>query len=195
MSMYVDDFENLVKITSINEQKKIIVPFYALAYMFGFQAFFRDCSKLIQMYYDKYLAYKIIPIYIKENEEYRYKINSRQIIWKQFEETYLFYRDKKKLYLTDENGEMVMNNQKIEKFSEEIKEGVKLACNEITEKIIEKHKTINEFDIHDNNITLTNKNISAPSSLYNQINEDIIFKLKMNAYKYNIKRQKLKKNT
>ena len=82
MSMYVDDFENLVKITSINEQKKIIVPFYALAYMFGFQAFFRDCSKLIQMYYDKYLAYKIIPIYIKENEEYRYKINSRQIIWK-----------------------------------------------------------------------------------------------------------------
>ena len=194
MKMYVEENENLVEITSIPEQKKLIVPLHTLAYIFSSQAFFRDIAKVIHIYYDKYLTYKIIPIFIKENEEYRYRINSRQTIWKQFEEAYLYYRDKKKLYLTDENGEKVMNKAKIEKLSEEIKEGVKSASNDINQKIIEKHKKINEFDFHDNNITLTNKNISAPSSLYNQINEDILFKLKINAYKYNIKRQKFKKN-
>ena len=150
-------------------------------------------AKLIQSSYDKFLAYKIIPIYIKENEEFRYKINARQKIWKQFEDTYLYYRNDKKLYLTNENGESVIDNKKIENISEEIKNGVKSACNEITDKISEKQEKINQFNINDENINLTNKEISAPSSLYNQMNEDISLKLQMIGYKYYMQKLKNKK--
>ena len=193
ISMYVDDTENFVELSSIPEQKKLIVPFHILAYIFSSQAFFCDMAKLIQSSYDKFLAYKIIPIYIKENEEFRYKINARQKIWKQFEDTYLYYRNDKKLYLTNENGESVIDNKKIENISEEIKNGVKSACNEITDKISEKQEKINQFNINDENINLTNKEISAPSSLYNQMNEDISLKLQMIGYKYYMQKLKNKK--
>ena len=58
---------------------------------------------------------------------------------------------------------------------------------------LKKHQNINKFNINDENITITNSNISAPSSLYNQINEDQLFKLKMNLYKYRMKKAKIKK--
>ena len=193
ISLYVEDTDNFVELSSIPEQKKLIVPFHILAYIFSSQAFFCDMAKLIQSSYDKFLAYKIIPIYIKENEEFRYKINARQKIWKQFEDTYLYYRNDKKLYLTNENGESIIDNKKIENISEEIKNDVKSACNEITDNIIEKHEKINQFNINDENINLTNKEISAPSSLYNQINEDIALKIQMIGHKYYMQRLKIKK--
>ena len=194
ISIYVEEFQNAIELSSVHEQKKLMIPLYALFYIFSSQAFFSDVVKLIQIYYNKYLIYKIIPIYVKNNEEYRYRINSRQTIWKQFEDTYLYYKNNKKLYLTNKNGEHELNLKKIEKFSEKIKEGVKSSCEEITGKIFEKHKKLNEFNINDENITLTNKNISAPSSLFNQISEDMEFKLKMNLYKYKMKQLKIKKN-
>ena len=194
ISTYFDEFQNAIDFSSIPEQKKIMIPLYALFYIYSSQIFLSDAAKLIQIYYKKYLAYKIIPIQIRSNEEYRYRINTRQIIWKQFEDTYKYYKNNKKLYLTNQNGQRELNMAKIEKFSEKIKEGVKSACDEVTEDIFEKHKNINEFSINDENITITNKNISAPSSLFNQISEDIAFKLKMNLYKYKMKQLKIKKN-
>lgn len=193
ISIYVDGSDNFVELSSIPEQKKLMVPLHILAYIFSSQAFFCDMAKLIQNSYDKFLAYKIIPIYIKENEEFRYKINARQKIWKQFEDTYLYYKNDKKLYLTNEKGESIIDNKKIENFSEEIKNDVKSACDEITEKIIEKHEKINQFNINDENINLTNKEISAPSSLYNQINKDISLKLEMIGHKYYMQRLRIKK--
>ena len=193
ISMYVEDSENFVELSSIPEQKKLIVPFHILAYIFSSQAFFSDMAKLMQSSYDKFLAYKIIPIYIKENEEFRYKIKARQKIWKQFEDTYLYYKNDKKLYIKNENGESIIDNKKIENFSEEIKHDVKSVFDEITDKIIEKHQKINQFNINDENINLTNKEISAPSSLYNQINEDISLKIQMIGHKYYMQRLKIRK--
>ena len=193
ISMYVDSADNFVELSSIPEQTKLLVPFHILAYIFSSQVFFCDMARLIQSSYDKFLAYKIIPIYIKENEEFIYKINARQKIWKQFEDTYLYFRNDKKLYLTNENEESIIDNKKIENISEEIKNGVKSASDEISDKIIEKHEKINQFNINDKNINLNNKEISAPSSLYNQLNEDISLKLEMLGFKYYMRRQKIKK--
>ena len=59
------------------------------------------------------------------------------------------------------------------------------------EFITKKHGNINIFHINDERITLTDKVNSVPSSLYNQINDDLIFKLKMNLYKYQMKQRKI----
>lgn len=194
ISMYVYGFNNqLGELSSIPAQTKLLIPFHTLAYILSSQTFFCNSAKLIQNSYNKYLEYKVIPIYIKENDEYKYRINSRQIIWKQFESIYLYNRDNKKLYLTDENGEKKLNDKKIEKYAEEVKEGVNSTYEEVKAKIVEKHQNINKFDIHNENITITNSKISAPSSLFNQINDDLLFKLKLNLYKYNMKKLKSRK--
>ena len=193
ISMYVNGFENLKELTSMPAQTKLLIPFHALAYIFSSQIYFSNIAKLTQNYYDKFLAYKIIPIYIKENEEYRYRIDSRKKIWNQFENIYLYYKNKKKLYLNDEKGKAKINDKNIEKFFEEIKENVKIVSNEEKDKIIEKHHKLNEFNLNDENINISNSKISAPSSSYNQISEDILFKLKMNIYKYRMKQLNINK--
>ena len=194
ISMYVNGFNNqLGEIISIPSHSKLLIPFHSLAYTYSSQAFFCNIAKLIQSFYNKYLAYKVIPIYIKENEEYKYRINSRHIIWKQFESIYLCNKNNKKLYITGDKGEKKLDDKKIAKFSQEVKEGVKTAYEEIEKKIFENHNNLNKFNVQNENITITNPNISAPSSLYNQINEDIQFKIKMNLYKYKMKKLKIQK--
>ena len=194
ISMYVNGFNNqLGELTSIPAQTKLLIPFHSLAYTYSSQAFFCNMAKLIQIFYNKYLSYKVIPIYIKENEEYKYRINSRHIIWKQFENIYLRNKNNKKLYITGENGEKKLDDKKIEKFAEEIKEGVNTVYEEIEKKIFENHNNLNKFNIQNENITITNPEISTPSSLFNQINEDKQFKIKMNLYKYKMKKLKIQK--
>ena len=105
ISIYTSDYESFVESTSIKDTNKLIIPLHALAYIFSSQIFFCDIAKLIQNYYDKFLSYKIIPIHTKLNEEFIHRINSRHIIWKQFEAPFLFFKNKKKLYLKEENGE------------------------------------------------------------------------------------------
>ena len=194
ISMYVNKYDNFVESTSIPSLTKLVIPLHALAFIFSSQAFFCDIAQLIQNYYDKFLSYKIIPIYIKEKEEYRYRIDTRQIIWKQFEPAHFYYRNKKQLYSKGENNEDKMNDNNIKKYSEEIKNNIGMAYNDIPKTIYEKHKKINLFDINDDNITIAKREISAPSSLYQQISKDPLFKLKMNLYKYKMKQLSIKRS-
>ena len=193
ISMYVNKYENFVEKTSIPSLTKLLIPLHALAFIFSSQVFFCDIAKLIQYYYSKYLSFKIIPIYIKEKEEYRYRIDTRQIIWKQFEPTHFYYKNKKQLYSKDEKGEEKMNDNNIKKFSEEINNNIQLVYNDVEKTIFDNHKKINLFSMNDNKITITNRDISAPSSLYQQISNDPLFKLKMNLYKYKMKQLNIKK--
>ena len=101
--------------------------------------------------------------------------------------------DKKQLYSKGENNEDKMNDNNIKKYSEEIKNNIGMAYNDIPKTIYEKHKKINLFDINDDNITITKREISAPSSLYQQISKDPLFKLKMNLYKYKMKQLSIKR--
>ena len=189
ISMYVNGYEDFVESTSIKNIDKLIIPLHALAFIFSSQVFFCDIAKLIHSYYDKFLSYKIIPIYIKEDEEYRKKINTRKTIWKQFESPYFYYKNEKNLY----NEDNIINEKKVQIYSEKIGENIKSVYNNFAKNIIEQHKNLNEFDRNDKKITLFNKNISAPSSLYNQISKDELFKLKLNLYKYKIREFKIKK--
>ena len=194
ITMYVNGFENLKELTSMPAQTKLLISFHTLAYIFSSQIFFSNIAKLIQYYYEKFLAYKIIPIYIKENEEYRYRINSRKKIWNQFENIYFYNKNNKKLYLNDDKGKAKINDIQIEKFSKEIKENVKIVFVEEKDKIIEKHQNLNQFNIKDEIINIGDSKTSAPSSIYNQINEDKIFKIKMNIYNYKMRNLNVRKN-
>ena len=193
ISMYVSNYESFIESTSIIETKKLVIPLHALAFIFSSQIFFCDIARLMQNYYDKFLSYKIIPIYTKENEEYISKINTRHIIWKQFEIPFLFFKNKKKLYLKGENDESKLDEKKVEEFADQIDQNIIKAYNNFVENIIKKHNDINVFNINDEKIDITDNKKSAPSSLYNQINQDVNFKLEMNLYKYNIKKMKMKK--
>ena len=193
ISMYVSNYESFIESTSIIETKKLIIPLHALAFIFSSQIFFCDIARLMQNYYDKFLSYKIIPIYTKENEEYISKINTRHIIWKQFEIPFLFFKNKKKLYLKGENAESKLDEKKVEEFADQIDQNIIKAYNNFVENIIKKHNDINIFKINDEKIDITDNKKSAPSSLYNQINQDVNFKLKMNLYKYKMKKIKMKK--
>ena len=193
ISIYISDYESFIESTSISDTNKLVIPFHALAFIFSSQLFFCDIAKLMQSYYDKFLSYKIIPIYKKENEDFLHKINTRHIIWKQFEAPFLFYKNNKKLYLKSENGEKNLDEKKVEEFGNEINNNCQKAYNTFVDTILEKHGNINVFNLNDKRINLTDKINSVPSSLYNQINGDIKFKLKMNLYKYKMKQLKIKK--
>ena len=91
ISIYISDYESFIESTSISDTNKLVIPFHALAFIFSSQLFFCDIAKLMQSYYDKFLSYKIIPIYKQENEDFLHKINTRHIIWKQFEAPFLFF--------------------------------------------------------------------------------------------------------
>ena len=193
ISMYTSDYESFVESTSIKDTNKLIIPLHALAYIFSSQLFFCDIAKLIQNYYDKFLSYKIIPIHTKLNEEYIHRINSRHIIWKQFEAPFLFFKNKKKLYLKEENGESKIDEKKVEDFADKISLNINNAYNTFVNDIVKRHNDINKFNINDKKINLINNDTSVPSSLYNQINGDVTFKLKMNLYKYKMKQNKIRK--
>ena len=189
ISMYINGYEDFIESTSINSINKLVIPLHALAFIFSSQVFFSNVAKLMHNYYDKFLSYKIIPIYSKEEDEYKKRIETRQIIWKQFETPYFYYKNDKQLY----NEEKKINEKKIKQFSEKIGENTNdIYCN-FAKETIEKHKGLNEFDINDNNITILNKHQSAPSSSYNQIKKDLLFKLKMNLYKYKMRKINIKK--
>ena len=191
--MYTSDYESFVESTSIKDTNKLIIPLHALAYIFSSQLFFCDIAKLIQNYYDKFLSYKIIPIHTKLNEEFIHRINSRHIIWKQFEAPFLFFKNKKKLYLKEENGESKIDEKKVEDFADKISLNINNAYNTFVNDIVKRHNDINKFNINDKKINLINNDTSVPSSLYNQINGDVTFKLKMNLYKYKMKQNKIRK--
>ena len=193
ISMYTSDYESFVESTSIKDTNKLIIPLHALAYIFSSQLFFCDIAKLIQNYYDKFLSYKIIPIHNKLNEEFIHRINSRHIIWKQFEAPFLFFKNKKKLYLKEENGESKIDEKKVEDFADKISLNINNAYNTFVNDIVKRHNDINKFNINDKKINLINNDTSVPSSLYNQINGDVTFKLKMNLYKYKMKQNKIRK--
>ena len=193
ISMYISDYESFIESTSIIDTNKLIIPLHALAFIFSSQLFFCDIARLMQNYYDKFLSYKIIPIYKKENEDYLHKINTRHIIWKQFETPFLYFKNKKKLYSRNGDGESKLDEKKMEEFGNKIENNINQAYNCFVEKIVEKHGNINVFNLTDKRINLTDKVNSVPSSLYNQINGDIKFKLKMNLYKYKMKQLKMRK--
>ena len=193
ISIYTSDYQSFIESTSITDTNKLVIPFHALAFIFSSQLFFCDIAKLMQNYYDKFLSYRIIPIYKKENEDFLHKINTRHIIWKQFEASFLYFKNNKKLYLQRENGEKNLDEKKVEEFGNKINNNFQNAYNTFVEKIVEKHGNINVFNLNDKRINLTDKINSVPSSLYNQINGDIKFKLKMNLYKYKMKQLKIKK--
>jgi len=143
--MYVSNYESFIESTSIIETKKLVIPLHALAFIFSSQFFFCDIARLMQNYYDKFLSYKIIPIYIKEDEEYRKKINTRKTIWKQFESPYFYYKNEKNLY----NEDNIINEKKVQIYSEKIGENIKSVYNNFAKNIIEQHKNLNEFDRND----------------------------------------------
>jgi len=188
ISMYIDGYEDFVKSTSINSINKLVIPLHALAFIFSSQVFFGNVAKLIHNYYDKFLSYKIIPIYSKKEEEYKKRIETRRIIWKQFEIPYFYYKNDKKLY----NEEKKITKNVIKQFSEKIGENINGAYNIVSKEIIERHKGLNVFDINDNNITILNKHQSAPSSSYNQIKKDLLFQLKMSLCKYKMRKINIK---
>ena len=193
ISFFLNDYENFVESTSIKGTNKLMVPFHALAFIFSSQVFFYCVSKLIQIYYNRFLEYKIIPIYTKLNEEFIQRINTRHIIWKQFEAPFLFFKNRKKLYLKEENGESKIDEKKVESFADKIGLNITNAYNTFVNDTVKRHNEINKFNINDKRINLINNNTSVPSSLYNQINGDVTFKLKMNLYKYKMKQMKIRK--
>ena len=82
----------------------------------------------------------------------------------------------------------------MEEFQEIISQNITNAYNNFAGNIIEKHKNINVLNFNDKKISnLFDTTKSIPSSLYNQINGDIMFKLKMNLYKYKMRQLKVKK--
>ena len=193
ISMYTYDSQSFIESTSITDTQKLVIPLHALAYIFSSQIFFCDMAKLMQNYYDKFLSYKIIPIYNKQNEEYINRINSRHTIWKQFEGPFLYFKNNKKLYLKGENEEVFLDEKKVEELADEASDNIAKAYNNFGKSIEQRHGNLNVFNINDKRVNLNDKINSVPSSYYNQINEDILFKLKMNLYKYKMKKSKIEK--
>ena len=191
ISMFTSDYKSFVEATSILDTTRLVIPMHALAYIFSSQLFFCDMAKLMQMYYNQFLSYRIISIGENKNREYLSKIKMRHLIWKQFETPFLYYKNDKKLYLKDSNRQSKLDEKKIEEFSEQVEQKINQSYNNFVELITKKHGNINKFHINDERITLTDKVNSVPSSLYNQINDDLIFKLKMNLYKYQMKQRKI----
>ena len=191
ISMFTSDYKSFVEATSIIDTTRLVIPMHALAYIFSSQLFFCDMAKLMQMYYNQFLSYRIISIGENKNREYLSKIKMRHLIWKQFETPFLYYKNDKKLYLKDSNRQSKLDEKKIEEFSEQVEQKINQSYNNFVEFITKKHGNINKFHINDERITLTDKVNSVPSSLYNQINDDLIFKLKMNLYKYQMKQRKI----
>ena len=191
ISMFTSDYKSFVEATSIIDTTRLVIPMHALAYIFSSQLFFCDMAKLMQMYYNQFLSYRIISIGENKNREYLSKIKMRHLIWKQFETPFLYYKNDKKLYLKESNRESKLDEKKIEEFSEQVEQKINQSYNNFVELITKKHGNINKFHINDERITLTDKVNSVPSSLYNQINDDLIFKLKMNLYKYQMKQRKI----
>ena len=191
ISMFTSDYKSFVEATSIIDTTRLVIPMHALAYIFSSQLFFCDMAKLMQMYYNQFLSYRIISIGENKNREYLSKIKMRHLIWKQFETPFLYYKNDKKLYLKESNRESKLDEKKIEEFSEQVEQKINQSYNNFVEFITKKHGNINKFHINDERITLTDKVNSVPSSLYNQINDDLIFKLKMNLYKYKMKQRKI----
>ena len=191
ISMFTSDYKSFVEATSILDTTRLVIPMHALAYIFSSQLFFCDMAKLMQMYYNQFLSYRIISIGENKNREYLSKIKMRHLIWKQFETPFLYYKNDKKLYLKESNRESKLDEKKIEEFSEQVEQKINQSYNNFVEFITKKHGNINKFHINDERITLTDKVNSVPSSLYNQINDDLIFKLKMNLYKYQMKQKKI----
>ena len=193
--IYIDGFNQFIEKNSLNKKIKLNIPMNELAYIYSTQIFFCTISRIIKNYYNKFLEFRFctIPIYIKNNEIYRYKINMRKIIWKQFEIPFLYFKNKKGLFNKDNTGENYIDKFKIKKFSEKIHNNAYLIINNISNNIKLKNKNLNEFNINDNNITLTKNNISASSSLYNQLNNDILLKLKINLFKYNNRKLNIEK--
>ena len=189
ISMYTSEYNSFIESSSILDTNKLIVPMHSLAFIFSSQRFFTDMARLIQNYYNKFLSYRIIPINKKESEEYSHKINSRKIIWKQFEAPFLYFKNNKNLYLKEGK----LDEKKIDDFANKVSENINEAYNNFAENIIEKHRNINIFSIDDKRINLTDAKTSVPSSLYNQINGDVLFNIKMNLYKYKMKLLKIKK--
>ena len=191
ISMFTSDYKSFVEATSIIDTTRLVIPMHALAYIFSSQLFFCDMAKLMQMYYNQFLSYRIISIGENKNREYLSKIKMRHLIWRQFETPFLYYKNDKKLYLKESNRESKLDEKKIEEFSEQVEQKINQSYNNFVEFITKKHGNINKFHINDERITLTDKVNSVPSSLYNQINDDLIFKLKMNLYKYQMKQRKI----
>ena len=191
ISMFTSDYKSFVEATSILDTTRLVIPMHALAYIFSSQLFFCDMAKLMQMYYNQFLSYRIISIGENKNREYLSKIKMRHLIWKQFETPFLYYKNDKKLYLKESNRESKLDEKKIEEFSEQVEQKINQSYNNFVEFITKKHGNINKFHINDERITLTDKVNSVPSSLYNQINDDLIFKLKMNLYRYQMKKRKI----
>lgn len=195
ISMFIEGFEQIIDSNSNINKIELNIPFNSLAYLYSSKLFISTISKLIKNYYDILLhsRFEIIPIKIKINEYYRYKINMRKIIWKQFESNYLYHKNDLKLLTKDNKGEGAINQKQIKKFTKNIKNNVNSAFNETIDNIKLKHYKLNQFEENDNKISIYKKN-SCSSSLYNQINDDIIFKLKLNIYKYNMRKLKVKKS-
>ena len=191
--MFIKGFDNKI-VNSKNGEIKLNTPLQSLAYLFTYKIFSFSIAKLIHIYYNRFLSYKIENILFnnKEKEYYRYRINSRKIIWKQFEVPYLYFKNSEKLFSKYNNGYKI-NENKIQKFSIKIRKNVNCAYKDSLKNIKIKHKFINTLDINDDNINITNSNASCPSSLYNQIKNDIMFIFKMNLYKYYIKKMRIKK--
>ena len=103
ISMFTSDYKSFVEATSILDTTRLVIPMHALAYIFSSQLFFCDMAKLMQMYYNQFLSYRIISIGENKNREYLSKIKMRHLIWKQFETPFLYYKNDKKLYLKDSN--------------------------------------------------------------------------------------------
>ena len=177
------------------EKKIISSPLQSLSYLYTYKILSCSIAKLIHIYYKIFLSYRIENIFFKnkEKEYYKYKINSRKIIWKQFETSYLYFKNKEKLFSKNDKGKNEINKCQIQKFSKKIKKNVNCAYIDFVKKIKLNHEHFNKFDINDNNLTITKSIVSCPSSLYNQIKNDKIFKLKLNLYRYNTKKLKAKK--
>ena len=193
ISKFIEGFGQIIN--SNDNKIKLNIPLNSLAYLYSSKIFFPTITKLIKSYYDilLYSRFEIIPIQIKANEYYRYKIDIRKIIWKQFESNYLYHKNNIKLFIKDNKGESSINQKQIQKFSRNIKNNVNIAFKSSIDNIKLKHNEINQFKDTDKQISIFKNNNSCHSSLYNQINNDIIFKLKLNLYRYNMKKLKVKK--
>ena len=184
ISIFIEQYESHIRSISNLDKINPAIPLHELAFIFSSKVFFCIMAKLIQSYYEKFLSYKIVPIYIKEKEEYRNRINKRGLIWKQFEPAYFYYKNNKKLFEQDKKK---FDEKKIEKFSEEIAIDVKNIYRDNIDIIRERHDKINVFNINDEKIEITKNKISAPSSLCSRIDNDDLFKLKMRLFKYRMR--------
>ena len=100
---------------------------------------------------------------------------------------YLKYNNKENSIIKDNNNSRILINYRYN--------NMKLNGSNSNNKINTSNKNISKYNtnISNNNLTITKSIVSCPSSLYNQIKNDKIFKLKLNLYRYNTKKLKAKK--